>query len=87
VVKVFLGDIAKELTRAGEMWGLDDKLEANPAVMGGTPVIRNTRVPTSLIHRLRSDGLTPVQIKAMYPGIDEGAIAAAEEFEQQLAAV
>jgi uncharacterized protein (DUF433 family) len=44
-------------------------------------------VPTSLIHRLRTDGLSPAQIKDMYPGIDEGAIAAAEEFEQQLAAV
>jgi uncharacterized protein (DUF433 family) len=69
------------------MLGLDDKLEANPAVMGGTPVIRNTRVPTSLIFRLRADGLSPAQIKGMYPGIDEGAIIAAEEFEQQLAAV
>jgi uncharacterized protein (DUF433 family)/DNA-binding transcriptional MerR regulator len=87
VVKVSLGDVANELTRAGEMLGLDDKLEANPAVMGGTPVIRNTRVPTSLIFRLRADGLSPAQIKGMYPGIDEGAIIAAEEFEQQLAAV
>ena len=44
-------------------------------------------VPTSLIHRLLTDGLSQAEIKEMYPVIDEGAIAAAEEFEQQLAAV
>lgn len=87
VLKVSLGEVASELTKAGEMLGLGDKLDANPAVMGGTPVIRHTRVPTSLIYRLRSEGLSPAQIKDMYPGIDGGAIAAAEEFEEQLAAV
>lgn len=87
VIKIFLGDVAEELTRAGEMLGLGDQLEANPAVLGGTPVIRNTRVPTSLIHRLIFEGMSRREIKEMYPGIDEGAIAAAEEFEQQLAAV
>ena len=87
MLKVSLGEVASELTKAGEMLGLGDKLDANPAVMGGTPVIRHTRVPTSLIYRLRSEGLSPAQIKDMYPGIDGGAIAAAEEFEEQLAAV
>jgi uncharacterized protein (DUF433 family) len=87
VIKISLGEIAAELTKAGEMLGLGEKLDTNPAVLGGTPVIRNTRLPTRLVHQLLAEGRSIEQIKAMYPGIDEGAVRAAEEFEQQLAAV
>jgi uncharacterized protein (DUF433 family)/DNA-binding transcriptional MerR regulator len=87
VIKISLGDIAAELTKAGELLGLGDHLDADPAVLGGTPVIRNTRVPTSLVHQLLGEGQSVEEIRAMYPGIDEEAVRAAEEFEQQLAAV
>jgi uncharacterized protein (DUF433 family) len=87
VIKISLGEVAAELTKAGEFLHLNDKLEANPAVLGGSPVIRNTRLPTTLVHQLIDEGVSVEQIQDMYPGVDEDSVRAAEDFEQQLAAV
>ncbi len=44
-----------------------DRIEINPAVMLGKPVIRGTRIPVELILRKLSDGATVADLLDAYP--------------------
>jgi len=44
-----------------------DRIEVNPKVMVGKPVIRGTRVPVELILRMLSQGMTTGEILEEYP--------------------
>ncbi|MBM3130872.1 MAG: DUF433 domain-containing protein [Chloroflexi bacterium] len=46
---------------------LTDRIEINPAVMLGKPVIRGTRIPVELIIRKLSEGATEVDLLDAYP--------------------
>lgn len=54
-----------------------DRIETNPAVMGGKPVIRGTRVTVEQIVRECSRGLTPGDIAEQYPRVKLEDVAAA----------
>lgn len=41
-----------------------ERIEVNPEIMGGKPVIRGTRVPVEMIHRKLWAGMTPAAIMA-----------------------
>jgi uncharacterized protein (DUF433 family) len=85
VIEVFLGDVADELDRAGKRLGLGRRIESDPDVQGGSPVLRHTRIPTRLIADLVRDGFSPADISRMYPGVSAAAIRAADRFERKLA--
>ena len=85
VFEIFLGDIASELAKGGRQLGLGERIESKPAVQGGSPVIRDTRIPTRLIADLVRDGFSPADIARMYPGLTAESVKAAESFERQLA--
>jgi uncharacterized protein (DUF433 family) len=85
VFTIFLGDVAEELENAGRRLGLGTRIETNPEIQGGTPVLRNTRIPTRLIAELVRDGYSPAEITRMYPGISPTAVKAADQFERKLA--
>ncbi len=44
-----------------------DRIETNPAVMGGKPVIRDTRVTVEQVVRECARGLSAADVAAQYP--------------------
>jgi uncharacterized protein (DUF433 family) len=44
-----------------------ERIEMNPEIMGGKPVIRGTRVPVEMILRKLRAGMTPAAIMADHP--------------------
>ena len=54
------------------------RIEINPAVMDGKPVIRGTRVPVEMILRKLGAGMTPEAILAEHPRLTEDDIHAAQ---------
>ncbi len=47
------------------------RIEINPAVMQGKPVIRNTRIPVELLLRKLAEGATIEQLLDAYPRLVE----------------
>jgi uncharacterized protein (DUF433 family) len=54
-----------------------DRIEINPAVMLGKPVIRGTHIPVELIARKLSEGATEVDLLDAYPCLTREDIRAA----------
>ena len=54
-----------------------DRIEINPAVMMGKPVIRGTRIPVELILRKLSEGATEADLLDAYPRLTRTDIQAA----------
>ena len=56
---------------------LAQRIEINPAVMLGKPVIRGTRIPVELIIRKLGEGATEADLLDGYPGLTREDIQAA----------
>lgn len=56
---------------------ITDRIEINPKVMMGKPVIRGTRLPIELLLRKLSEGATEVDLLDAYPRITREDIQAA----------
>ena len=54
-----------------------DRVEANPDILVGKPVIRGTRVPVSLILNLLAHGYTTERITEAYPNLKPDDVVAA----------
>jgi uncharacterized protein (DUF433 family) len=54
-----------------------ERIEVNPDVMLGKPVIRGTRIPLELILRKLSEGMTEAELLDAYPRINRQDIQAA----------
>ncbi len=52
------------------------RIEINPAVMQGKPVIRNTRIPVELLLRKLAEGATLEELLDAYPRLVEDDIRA-----------
>jgi uncharacterized protein (DUF433 family) len=59
-------------------------VEVDPNIMGGTPVIRGTRIPTKIIHELVQENVNPSEA---YPDLTEDQIKNANDYEEFLVAV
>ena len=57
-----------------------DRIEINPKIMVGKPVIRGTRIPVDMILRKLGAGMTPDEIIADHPHITVDGIRAAQAF-------
>lgn len=57
-----------------------ERIEINPEIMGGKPVIRGTRVPVETILRKLGAGLAPEEILADHPRLTPNDIHAAQAF-------
>jgi uncharacterized protein (DUF433 family) len=57
-----------------------ERIETNPEIMGGKPVIRGTRVPVETILRKLGAGVTPERIVADHPRVTLEDIKAAQAF-------
>lgn len=54
-----------------------DRIEINPKVMTGKPVIKGTRVPVELLVRMVAQGISEAEILAEYPRLELADIRAA----------
>lgn len=59
---------------------LTDRIEINPRVMLGKPVIRGTRIPVELILRKLSEGASEVDLLDGYPSLKREDIHAAMRY-------
>ena len=57
-----------------------DRIEINPDIMFGKPVIRNTRITVEHILRKLAGGMTPEEIVIDHPHLKKNDIYAAQEF-------
>jgi len=84
------GDLFEELKRNEEKGGLlvpldyQKAVEINPDVMGGQPVIRGTRVPTSILAMLKKQGKSVQELARLYFPIPEQTIDKGIEYEEFL---
>lgn len=56
---------------------LDDRIEIDPEVLGGKPVIRSTRIPVELVLRKLAEGATESDLLDAYPRLTREDIHAA----------
>jgi uncharacterized protein (DUF433 family) len=56
---------------------ITDRIEVNPKVMMGKPVIRGTRIPVELILRKISEGASEADLLEVYPRLSHEDIQAA----------
>lgn len=56
------------------------RIEINPGIMGGKPVVRGTRIPVELILRKLGIGMAPEEILADHPKLTLDDIRAAQGF-------
>ena len=61
----------------------EDRIEVNPKVMLGKPVIRGTRIPVELILRKLGEGATEAQLLDAYPRLTREDIRAAITYAAQ----
>jgi uncharacterized protein (DUF433 family) len=66
---------------------LAGRIEVNPEILGGKPVIRGTRIPVYLILELLSAGYDFKRIVAAYPILKEEDVKAAVEYAAKRARV
>ena len=57
-----------------------ERIEMNPEIMGGKPVIRGTRVPVEMILRKLGAGMSPDAILADHPRLTLDDVRAAQAF-------
>ncbi len=55
---------------------MTNRIEVDPSVMLGKPVIRNTRIPVELLLRKLSEGATAAELLDAYPRLTEDDIRA-----------
>lgn len=65
---------------------LTDRIEINPRIMLGKPVIRGTRIPVELILRKLSEGATHADLLDAYPRLGREDIHAAIRYAADLLA-
>jgi uncharacterized protein (DUF433 family) len=57
-----------------------ERIEINPDIMDGKPVVRGTRVPVELVLRKLGAGLSPEAILVDHPRLTRNDIRAAQAF-------
>jgi uncharacterized protein (DUF433 family) len=57
-----------------------ERIEMNPEIMGGKPVVRGTRIPVELILRKLGAGMSPESVLADHPRLTHDDIRAAQAF-------
>lgn len=84
------GDLFKDLKEGEEEGsilvpaGLRSFVDIDPDVMGGQPVVRGTRVPTSILAMLKARGKSVLELARLYYPIPKKAIERAVEYEEYL---
>ena len=59
---------------------MHQRIEINPEIMGGKPVIKGTRIPVELVLRKLGSGIEVSELLAAYPHLTAEDIQAAQAF-------
>ena len=59
---------------------MHQRIEINPEIMGGKPVIKGTRIPVELVLRKLGSGIEVSELLAAYPHLTAEDIRAAQAF-------
>lgn len=86
VFTVALGEVERDLADIGREMGIGDRVRIIRGVLGGAPIIRGTRIPTSFISQLAHEGQSAEEIVSHYPGMEVDDVRAAVDFESKLMA-
>lgn len=78
------GRAAKTAVRRGPA-SLLPRIASDPAVCGGQPCIRGTRIPVALVLDALAEELSPDQIVEHYPHLSKSDVAAAAAYGAELA--
>jgi uncharacterized protein (DUF433 family) len=78
VVNLFV--VSAILNRFPEHAMVHDRIEINPKVMGGKPVIRGTRIPVEMVLRELGGGMVVEEIIREHPRLTEEDVRAAQAF-------
>ena len=62
-----------------------ERIETNPKIMLGKPVVKGTRIPVALILNLLAHGYTPERVVEAYPQLTIDDVRAAIEYASVLA--
>ncbi len=62
------------------------RVEVNPSVMAGKPIVRGTRIPVELLVRLLAQGMSEPEILGQYPRLQTEDIRAALMYAAQMLA-
>ena len=65
---------------AGHEMQANDRIQIDPAIMGGMPCVRGTRIPVRVILDYLAEGATPDKILREYPQLTEEDVRAAIAF-------
>lgn len=65
---------------------VEDRIEINPKVMMGKPVIRGTRIPIELVLRKLSEGLSEDELLDAYPRLTRADIRATLNYAAEMVA-
>jgi uncharacterized protein (DUF433 family) len=68
--------------RLGELVSARKLVHSSPEILGGTPVIRGTRIPVYDVAASATSGISTERILAAYPGLDAEKIELATTFAQ-----
>ena len=63
-----------------------ERIEVNPAIMLGKPIIRGTRIPVEIVLRKLSEGMTEAELLDAYPRLTRLDIQAALAYAAQAVA-
>ena len=63
---------------------MGERIEVNPKILGGKPVIKGTRIPVYLILELLSAGYSFKRIVKAYPSLTEEDVKAAVNYATQI---
>ena len=63
---------------------MGERIEVNPKILGGKPVIKGTRIPVYLILELLSAGYSFKRIIKAYPSLTEADVKAAVDYATQI---
>lgn len=87
VFELAIADLISDLLEGGKLEPFPEvkgHISINGAVQGGAPVIKGTRIPTSVIYQWYKRGLKMGQIAEFYDGLDRVNIEAAIKYESAL---
>jgi len=87
VLEVVFADLVNDLLAGGKLERfpkVKEHLTIDANIQGGAPVVKNTRIKTTVLYMWYQRGLEVKQIADMYDGLDEEVINAAIEYEKAL---
>jgi len=87
-MEIILAELASDLLKGDRLEPfpeISEQVSISGSIQGGAPVIKGTRVPTSVIYEFHKRKLSVEQIAELYDDIDKVAIAAAIKYENALA--